>query len=281
MGAQIGVEYALGGHDVTLNARHEAGVRERVEAALAVLERHRLAAREEIGAARERLTVASRADPAGWDLAVESVPEDLALKAELLRAVAQASPEAILASNTSSLSITELGRATGAPERTIGTHYLNPPLLMSPVEVVAGAKTSPAVVERVWKILKELGKRPVGSADVPGFVWNRLQMAVLREALWIVEHGVATPDTVDEVLTYGLARRWSNVGFFRAIALGGIDTWQRAAANLMPSLSNAAEAGDLRRWVDPDDPALAEIAARRDRGLAEDLLRERRDDVGR
>jgi 3-hydroxybutyryl-CoA dehydrogenase len=275
MGAQIGVEYALGGHEITLVARNTNRALERAEAALDLVLTHRLRAENEIDAARERLTVTS--DPASddWNLVVESVPEDMGLKARLLRPLVAGSPEAIIASNTSSLSITELGERVGAPERAVVTHYWNPPLLMPLVEVVAGERTAPENIERVGEILRALGKRPVAvERDVAGFVWNRLQMAVLREALWLVENGVASPDAVDEVLTYGLARRWRHVGFFRAIALGGVDTWQRSAANLVPEISRADEIGDLRRWVH-ESGGLAEVARRRDRGLAEDLIRDR------
>jgi 3-hydroxybutyryl-CoA dehydrogenase len=279
MGAQIGVEYALGGHDVVLVARSAQGVRARVDAALEVLARYGLAAPPEVEGARARISIGSDLDSAaGCDLAVESVPEDLDLKVELLGVVAGTSPDAVLATNTSSLSITELGERLGAPERTIGTHYWNPPLLMPLVEVIAGAGTSPEVVDRVSDILQALGKRPVHARDVPGFAWNRLQMAVLREAVWLVENGVASPETVDEILTYGLARRWSNIPFFRAIALGGVDIWQLTAANLMPELSTATRIDELRRWTEQDAAVLAEAAQRRDRGLARDLLEERRDD---
>jgi 3-hydroxybutyryl-CoA dehydrogenase len=279
MGAQIGVEYALGGDDVTLVARNPTPVLDRAESALAIVGEHRLAPETTIRDARDRLSVT--ADPAndGWNLVVESVPEDMELKADLLRPFAEGSPDAILASNTSSLSVSELGDRIGASERTIGTHYWNPPLLMPLVEVVPGKRTDPAVVERTRELLRALRKRPVVVQDVPGFAWNRLQMAVLREALWLVENGVASPDTVDEILTYGLARRWRNVGFFRAIALGGVDTWQRSARNLVREISAASEIGDLRRWVH-ENGELAAIAERRDQGLAEDLIRDRKGNDG-
>lgn len=275
MGAQIGVEYALGGHDVTLVARNPTPVLERAESALGTVGDHGLAPATILEEARERLSVT--ADPAldGWELVVESVPEDMNLKADLLRPLADGSPDAVVASNTSSLSVTELGTRIGAPERTLGTHYWNPPLLMPLVEVVPGERTDPALVDRVSETLTALGKRPVVVSDVAGFAWNRLQMAVLREALWLVENGVASPDTVDEILTYGLARRWRNVGFFRAIALGGVDTWQRSAQNLLPEISAADGIGDLRGWVH-ENGELAAISKRRDRGLAEDLIRDRR-----
>jgi 3-hydroxyacyl-CoA dehydrogenase len=274
MGAQIGCEYALGGHDVTMTARDTARVADRVEETLAKAVDLGLHPPE----ARPPIEIDAAPAAEGWDLVVESVPEDAELKARLLRPLAQASTRAIIATNTSSLSITELGDAIGAPERTIGTHYWNPPLLMPLVEVVAGERTSPATVSTTREILRELGKRPVLVRDVPGFVWNRIQMAVLREATWIVEHGVADARTVDEILTHGLARRWRNVGFFQAIALGGVETWQKTSGNLLPELSTATELPDLRRWV--KDPAqLADIAARRDVGLVRDLIEEKSEHV--
>ena len=279
MGAQIGCEYALGGHEVALVARRVDRVRERVEDALRLAEEAGLFSSEETGAARERVQAGSDLDAVSeCDLAVESVPEDLGLKADLLRRVASASPDAVLASNASSLSITRLGEAIGEPERTLGTHYLNPPLLMPPVEVVPGERTDASAVALVRDTLLALGKRPVVvERDVPGFIWNRLQFALLRECLWLVEHGVASAEAVDEVVRSGLARRWRQVGPFEAIALGGVDAWKRAGANLLPELSKAERLGELEEWVPTDEAALAGVKERRDRALAEELLRERSD----
>ncbi|MBA2357883.1 MAG: 3-hydroxyacyl-CoA dehydrogenase family protein [Actinobacteria bacterium] len=274
MGAQIGCEYALGGHVVTLSARDAGRVEERVARALATVAEHGLATRDDVVSARSRLEIETAYDPAGWDVVVESLPEQLELKAELLGPVAAASPAAIIASNTSSLSVRALGELAGAPERTVGTHYWNPPLLMPLVEVVP-ATADGAVVERVVEILETLGKRAVlVERDVPGFIWNRLQFALLRECVWLVENEVATPETVDEVVRQGLARRWRHVGPFQAIALGGVDTWNRAGANLVPELSRAEQLPDLHRWTD-DSGGLAEVAAARDRALARELVVER------
>jgi len=277
MGTQIGCEYALGGHEVTLVARDAAAAAERFERALELVREHGLAPPGQVEGAAARTGVSTDlASVSACDLAVESVPEDLALKAGLLRVVADASPAAILATNTSSLSITELGEAIGAPERTIGTHYWNPPLLMPLVEVVPGEATSPEIVARVLETLRALAKRPVlVERDVPGFIWNRLQMAVLREAVWILENRAASTETVDEVLRYGLARRWSNIGFFQSVALGGVETWQRVSGNLLPELSAASKLPDLRQWLGADEEVLAEAAQRRNRGLADDLLNDR------
>jgi 3-hydroxybutyryl-CoA dehydrogenase len=278
MGAQIGCEYALGGHRVALLARSPERARSRFEAGLETMRAHGLASNEEVEAAGSRVRATSDLDEVrSCELAVESLPEDLDLKAKLLRPVAEASPDAALATNTSSLSVSALGERIGASERTIGTHYWNPPLLMPLVEVVPGAGTHAHVVAQTIETLRALGKRPVLVRDVPGFAWNRLQMAVLREAVSLVEGGVASPAVVDEILTHGLARRWRHIGFFQAIALGGVQTWQRTAANLLPEISAATEIPELAAWVRGADADLAAVAARRDEGLARELLEDRSD----
>ena len=279
MGAQIGCEYALGAHDVTLVARDVAAVGRRVDRALALVSEHALATPEAVEGARGRLRAVGAVEAAGsgFDLAVESLPEDVDVKVRVLRELAGTSPAAILASNTSSIPITALaaGVGDGAAARVVGTHYLNPPLLMPTVEVIAGERTAPAVTERVVGMLEQLGKLPVVvRRDVPGFIWNRLQFALLRECAWLVDNGVAAPADVDLVVREGLARRWRRVGPFAAIGLGGLDTWSRSAANLVPELATGGGLGDLARFV-PGDDELARLAAGRDAALAEELRRER------
>jgi 3-hydroxybutyryl-CoA dehydrogenase len=273
MGSQIAAEYALGGHRVHCLARHPEVARARTDEALATARRLGLKDAEAVAAAAGRLTIAGElAAIPDCELVVESVPEDLALKGEVLTPVAAHFDAAVIASNTSSLSIGDIGEACGAPARTVGTHYWNPPLLMPLVEVIAGPLSSPDAVEFARAAVAGCGKRPVlVQRDVPGFIWNRLQHALLREALWIVDNGVATPEAVDEVVRFGNARRWEHVGPFAAAALGGVDTWQRVAGELFPVLSNARDSGDLERALWADETALAEIAANRDAELARDL----------
>ena len=278
MGSQIGAEYALGGHDVLFVARRREAAQERVERAFGLAAEDGLYLVDDIDAARRRVAVETdlATAGAGIELLVESVVEDMDAKTAVLRRAVALFPDAILASNTSSLSITALGEAAGAPERIVGIHYWNPPLLMPLVEVIRGAATPDRVVSTVTAALRNLGKRPVVvDKDVPGFVWNRLQFALLREAVWIVEQGVAAPDTVDEIVRDGLARRWRFTGPFATAALGGADTFARIAANLFPVLSDAERIDDLRRWLDHPPEFLAGIAQRRDAGLVEDLKRDR------
>ena len=272
MGSQIGCEYALGGCEVSWIVRDRRGAELRVEGALALVARHGLADAQGIAAARARMSFMGARDGPELELIVESLPEDLELKASVLGELCERHPEAMLATNTSSISITALGDATGTSERILGTHYWNPPLLMPLVEVVAGERTPPELRERVCKLLRAVGKRPVVlEREVPGLLWNRLQLAVLRECLWLVENGVATPETIDEVMRDGLARRWRLTGPFETVGLGGARTFDAIAENLFPVLSDAAGGADFAAHVPSDEIFLRELRERRDSGLAAEL----------
>lgn len=276
MGSQMACEYALGGHEVGGIARRPDDALARIDRALALAADHGLVGDADATAARRRIAVGVEAPP-GADLVVESIVEDLSAKAEVLAPLARAHPDATIATNTSSLSIDAIGAAAGAPARTVGAHYWNPPLLMPLVELVAGPRSDRARVEALAGVLRGLGKRPViVERDVPGFVWNRLQLALLREALWIAENGVAAPETVDEIVRDGLARRWRHTGPFETAALGGVETFERVAANLFAELSRADRADGLGRFVPREAARLAALRERRDRALAAELLRERR-----
>jgi 3-hydroxybutyryl-CoA dehydrogenase len=280
MGAQIGCEYALGGHDVVILARRVDAAEERLARSWATTQEHGLATPEEITAAQGRILLTTDvAQTAGAEIIVESVVEDLEQKAEAVKPLLELSPSAIVASNTSSIPITAIGEAVGAPEQTVGAHYWNPPLLMPLVEIIRGETTSDATVETIKETVRSLGKRPVQvDRDVPGFVWNRLQLALLREAVWIVEQGVASPEVVDEIVRDGLARRWRYTGPFQTAALGGAATFERVAANLWPVLSQATILDNLRQWLDETPETTQPLRERRDRGLAAELRAERADE---
>lgn len=275
MGAQIGCEYALAGAPVRWVVRERPAAEERVERALVLAVEHGLATPEQVERARSSMDWESDAG-AEPELIVESLPEDLELKAGVLRPLAERHPNAILATNTSSISIAALGEAAGAAGRIVGTHYWNPPLLMPLVEVVAGPATPLAMRERVIALLRAIGKRPVVlEREVDGLLWNRLQLAVLRESLWLVEQGVATPETIDEVMRDGLARRWRLTGPFETVGLGGAATFDAIAENLFPLLSDASSGSGFEPYVPRDPELLAELRERRDRVLAEELRAER------
>jgi 3-hydroxybutyryl-CoA dehydrogenase len=273
MGSQIGCEYALGGHDVTFLARRPEVARERIARVIETARIHELATEDDLVAAQERIGIASDIAAAeGADLIVESVVEDLGAKARALAPVVANAQRATVASNTSSIPITAIGAAIDAPERTVGVHYWNPPLLMPLVEVIRGEETADDVVRTMTATLRGLGKRPMlVERDVDGFIWNRLQLALLREAVWVVENGIASPETVDEIVRDGLARRWRYTGPFQTAALGGAETFQRIASNLWPVLSSATGVANLRQWLDESPETTGLLRERRDKGLAADL----------
>jgi 3-hydroxybutyryl-CoA dehydrogenase len=282
MGSQIACEYALGGHEIVVLARRPDVAGERIERGFSTARVHGLANPEDVAAARKRMTIAKETDGIdGAQIIVESVVEDLVEKKEALLPVVARNPDAIVASNTSSIPITAIGAAIGAGERTVGAHYWNPPLLMPMVEVIRGDETAEDVVTEMTATLRALSKRPVlVDRDVQGFAWNRLQLALLREAVWLVENGVASPATVDEIVRDGLARRWRYTGPFQTAALGGAVTFERVANLLWPALSQATSLQDLRQWLDESSETTGPLRERRDRGLAADMRADLERDSG-
>ena len=141
---------------------------------------------------------------AAADFVVEAVPERLELKREVL---AQADlvlrPEAILATNTSSISITLLAAATRRPDRFVGMHFMNPVPVMALVEVIRALQTGDAAFATTMQLCEKIGKKPVAVNDSPGFVSNRVLMPLINEAAFCVMEGVATPEAVDAVMKRG------------------------------------------------------------------------------
>ena len=139
------------------------------------------------------------------DLVVEAVPEAKDLKADIFGALDTHAPaEAVLASNTSSISITWIAAQTERPEQVIGMHFFNPVPVMTLVEVVRGQRTTDATFNAVAGLAEDLGKTPVEVEDYPGFVSNRVLMPMINEAIFCVMEGVAEPDDIDTVMTLGM-----------------------------------------------------------------------------
>jgi 3-hydroxybutyryl-CoA dehydrogenase len=156
----------------------------------------------------------------------EAVPEDLDLKHEILAACADAaSPEAVIVSNTSSLPMDELATSVERPERFLGMHWFNPPEWTPGVEVIPAPATDPKVVERVVRFLHSIGKRPAVVGSGPGFVANRIQMALFGEALACVEDGLASPQEVDEVVRSCFGLRLPFFGPFQIADMAGLDVY--------------------------------------------------------
>jgi 3-hydroxybutyryl-CoA dehydrogenase len=156
------------------------------------------------------------------DLMIEAVVEDLAVKEEVFRGADHTlPPEAVLASNTSSIPISTLAAATGRPDRVIGMHFFNPVPMMSLVEVVRGKETSDETAEAITGLAQELGKTPAVANDFPGFVSNRILMPFINEAVWALHEGVAEPEAIDTIAKLGFAHP---MGPLALADLIGLDT---------------------------------------------------------
>jgi 3-hydroxybutyryl-CoA dehydrogenase len=187
---------------------------EALEAAVATIERNmerqvrkeRLTAGEK-ASALERIRTSTDPSEAAReaDLVIEAVPERAELKAELFRELDRAAPEAaILASNTSSISITAIAAHTGRPQKVIGMHFMNPVPVMELVEVIRGLATDDPTTEAVMELSRRLGKTPVEVNDFPGFVSNRVLMPMINEAVFALMEGVAGPEEIDAVMRLGM-----------------------------------------------------------------------------
>ncbi len=167
------------------------------------------------------------------DLVFEAVPEQLDLKRGVLAACAAAAPtSAIIASNTSSLPIDDLAASVAHPERFLGMHWFNPPEWTPGIEIVPGAATDSDVVTRVKDFLQAIGKRPIVVRSSPGFVANRLQFALFREALACVEDGLASPPEVDEVVRSCFGFRLPFFGPFQIADMAGLDVYVKVFETL-------------------------------------------------
>lgn len=208
MGSGIAQVAAAAGHAVLLNDRAP----ELIERGIAGIGKN-LARSVEKGrlkeAERDAILARIAAAPAiasfDVDLAVEAATEHLETKLAIFRALDDACvPGAVLASNTSSISITVLGAATRRPERTIGMHFMNPVPVMQLVEIIRGIATSQETFEFTRDLAEQMGKTPVEVRDFPGFVSNRVLMPMINEAIYAVYEGVATPQAVDTVMKLGM-----------------------------------------------------------------------------
>jgi 3-hydroxybutyryl-CoA dehydrogenase len=150
-------------------------------------------------------TTTELSDLCATTFVVEAVNEDLAVKTELFKSLDQiTSPGTILASNTSSISITKLGAATGRPDKVIGMHFMNPVPVMKLVEVIRGMATSDETYERVRALSEKLDKTALDCQDSPGFVSNRVLMPMINEAIFTLHEGVATRESIDGIMKLGM-----------------------------------------------------------------------------
>lgn len=181
------------------------------------------------------------------DFIIESIVEKLDVKQSVWRKVEQFAPkDAIFATNTSGLSPTAIQSVLERPERFVVAHFWNPAHLMPLVEVVPGRDTAQAVVDGTFDLMTAIGKKPAKlQRESLGFVGNRMQLALLREAFHIVEEGIADASTVDDVVKYSLGRRWNLVGPIASADLGGLDTFYNISTYLFEDTDNGMKPNRL------------------------------------
>ena len=205
---------------------------------------------------------------AGCDLVIESVLEDLAVKRGLLsRLEAWLDAGAVIATNTSSLAVGSLASALELPGRLAGFHFLNPAALTTVVEIVPGPATAPGTIELLVDLARRMRKLPlVLRRDYPGFIWNRLQMAMIRECVHLLDEGVADLAAIDAAVSDGLAPRWVAAGPLATSDLGGSATFRLVAEQLFGQLSSGATVSErlgpgFYAWTEESARAVAELRA--------------------
>ena len=211
MGNGIAHVFAMNGYAVKLVDISEAAL----EKAMATIEKNlnRMLQKERITEAAMADTLANltsstdlTAACADADLVVEAATENVDLKLKIFRQMDEAAPaDAILASNTSSISITKIAAVTGRPDKVIGMHFMNPVPIMKLIEVIRGYATSDEVTETIMDLSRKLGKVPVEVNDYPGFVANRILMPMINEAIYTLYEGVAGVEEIDTVMKLGMA----------------------------------------------------------------------------
>jgi len=172
---------------------------------------------------------------------IEAVPEELELKRRVFRQIEEACPpDAIRVTNTSGLSVSEITRESLSPELSAGMHWVNPPELVPLVEIIRGEKSSDETIGLIYELAVKLGKKPVLiQKEVPGIGLNRLQFALFREALGMVEEGVVSAEDVDRIMCYGLGFRYPWIGPLKTADLGGLDVFFEISKYLFQHLSDA------------------------------------------
>ena len=252
MGFGTALLFAKCGYNVRMFGRSDASIQrgmKNIKAALKLYQENDLVKQSEIDEIMGRITGCTTLKEVAKDadFVIESVAEDLEVKRKTWKEMEDyVRPDVIFATNTSGLSPTEISSVLTHKDRFVVAHFWNPPYLIPLVEVVPGKWTSEATVDTTWKLMEKIGKKPVAlKKEAYGFVGNRLQLALLREALYIVESGIATQEAVDTAVKYSIGRRLSTTGPIETADLGGVDIFYDIAAYLNADLCDSKEASKL------------------------------------
>lgn len=252
MGSSISLTLALGGMEVFMYGRTSDSVNRgmgSIDSFCCNLISSSLYSESEMEAIRKRIHPSTDLGRSltGVTFVSEAVSEDSELKQELFSRIESMVPEdAIITSATSGLDPDIIGQKLSSRARFLVAHFSNPAHLMPFVELVPCRETSHGSMEFARDILVKVGLRPVClDRYIPGFVFNRLQFALLRESMYLVEQGIVTPEELDGAVTHGLGRRLAYTGPLKSADMGGLDVFQNVASYLLPDLCSSGEVSEV------------------------------------
>ena len=254
IGRGVAQEFAVAGYEVCLNSRTQQSLDQGLTHIEANLDRlvdigFLSSERAQSAMPRIRTSTALKDMVEDADVVIECVSENLELKQEIFRQLDQYCPErTILASTTSSLLPSQLASATQRPEKVLAAHYISPTDLVRLVEIMGGEATTDETIATIYELLVKVGKTPIViRKETPGFIYTRMAMAILREAVSIVQKGIANPEDVDTAIQYMIGRRLANSGWFEMMDLAGWDVLTSVFESLLPEIDSSSDVLGLLR----------------------------------
>ncbi|MGE6610973.1 3-hydroxyacyl-CoA dehydrogenase family protein [Peribacillus sp. NPDC076916] len=254
MGSGIAQSFAVSGYSVTINDIKEEllhHAQNRISENLSLLIEEGALTDQEKQDALANITYSVDLEGAvrDADFIIEAIPEVIELKLNLYQQMEGIiKPDAIVASNTSTFPISHLMEKASFADRMVITHFFNPGHLVPLVEVVQHDETKPEIVKTTMDLMRKIGKSPILlKKEIAGFIANRLQTALMREAFYLLKEGVADAEDIDTAITAGPGFRWAFTGPIEIADFGGLDTWMRVFDNVSPVLDQSKEAPDLIR----------------------------------
>lgn len=245
MASGIAESFAEGGYRVIQYNRSQLGLDRSLKLIRSNQENlieNRVLSISDAQAALERITQTLKLeDLAATDFISESIIEKVDDKQQIFKKIdGICKKDSIFTTDTSGLSITKIGSLVSNPSRFAGMHWWNPPHIIPLVEVIKGDQSSEETCQTTIELCKKIGKKPVYvKKDVPGFIGNRMQLALVREMFYMLEEGIATPEDIDTVIKYGPGPRWALMGPVRIADLAGLDTVNFVCSYLLAELNNS------------------------------------------
>ncbi len=245
MGAGIAQVFAQHGFSVIVNDLNDDILRKaekRIEDSLNLLRQNGMLSGKDLKKTLQNIVFTGKLDEiSGVDMVVEAIPEQIKLKQDLFLELDKIfSSDVILATNTSGISISSIASVTKNPDRVVGMHWWNPPYIIPVIEIIQGEKTKEEIVEAVCELVVRLNKKPVlVKKDIPGFLGNRMQYALMREAVYLLEENVASAEDIDTMVRAGFGFKFPVIGPLETIDMAGMDIFYNVSKYLYRELNTS------------------------------------------